>query len=95
MMHSLISWFLLLVQIALLICTAVVLPITIRPRWIGFLLYSLCMLAAWFAYTLGVMFFNSAVGHDTPGFGYLFIGFIGWCFGSIIFLWRLAKPKRD
>lgn len=87
------SQFLLIIQLVLLACTAFVGPFVLRARWLGYLLYTVVAGLLWFAYTIAAMFFDSKVGNDVPGAGYLFLGFVAWLVGSVIYIMRIRRYK--
>ncbi len=84
---------LLAIEIALLIYTAFVVPLKLRARWVAYLLYTLGAIAVWLCYIIAMMFVDSALGNDVPGFGYAILGFISWVVGSAIFVSRILRKR--
>src|SRR5438034_3619544 len=82
---SLLSWLLLVLQIALFAVTALVAPMVLRPRLLRYLAYCVIAAVAWLAYAVAAMLFDSKAKIDVPGIGYLLVGFISWLIASIIF----------
>jgi hypothetical protein len=91
MKWSYLSWLLLLLQLGLFAGTAFIAPVLLRPRLTIYLFYSVFAAVLWLAYTIGAMFFDSAVHNDVPGAGYLFIGFVSWFIGTAILGFRAAR----
>jgi hypothetical protein len=94
MTHSQISLLLLAIQILLLVGTAFLGPLLLRPSGVNFIIYSLIVLTLWVTYAVAALFFNSGVGRDVPGAGYLIIGFVGWIVGSTIYLLRFIRRRK-
>jgi vacuolar-type H+-ATPase subunit I/STV1 len=92
---SSLSWLLLAVQIALFAITASVAPIVLRPRLVGYCVYSVTAAGAWLAYAVAAMRFDWTVNNDVPGVGYLLVGFAAWLIGSLIFGIRAQRTKRE
>jgi hypothetical protein len=92
-MKSVVDFSLLAVQIGLAVCTAFVLPLTLRPRWIAYSLYTLGTAVVWLVYSVLMLFCDGWLGKDMPGIGYLLIGFLSWCLGSAIYVQKIFHSK--
>jgi hypothetical protein len=90
---SLLSWFLLALQVVLFTATALVVPIVLRPRILRYFAYCAIAAVAWLAYAVAAMLFDSTAKIDVPGIGYLLVGFVAWLIGSVIFAVRAARAK--
>ena len=83
----------LIVQVLLLAATAFIAPLSLRPRWVTYVLYTFAAVVLWLAYTVAAMVLDSKAGKDVPGGGYLFVGLLSWIVGSAVFLFRINKRK--
>lgn len=93
-MLSVLSFVMLLLQIALLVGTAFIMPRRLRPQFSRYVVYSLLAAAAWFVYAVLAMFLNSAMNIDIPGGGYLFLGVIAWLVGTVVFVFRASRESN-
>ena len=64
---SLLSWLLLVLQIALFAVTALVAPMVLRPRLLRYLAYCVIAAVAWLAYAVAAMLFDSEAKIDDFG----------------------------
>jgi len=79
---------LLFLQIALVVLTAWVLPMRIKPGKGGVITFIFFSFIGWVFYTILAMFADGYLGNDVPGIGYLVIGFIAGTIGIIVCLIR-------
>lgn len=86
-----ISLLLLVMQVLLLVGTMFFGPLFLQACWKPYLCYTIVVGVVWFAYTIVAMVYNSEAGIDVPGFGYMVVGFIGWIFGSAIYILRIRR----
>ena len=72
-------------QIGLIGYTAYLAPKKSRPKLLQYFIYTTVVFFLWFVYACLAMLLNDALGVDVPGAGYLFIGFVAWCVGTLVF----------
>lgn len=70
---------LLIIQIALFVGTAWLVPARLRLSWLWYFLYTLASAVLWIAYSLAVLFFDKNSGNDVPAIGYLLLGTLAVC----------------
>ena len=88
------SMFLLVVQVVLVVSTAVWIPLRMRRGILSFIVFSFGVCGAWLAYSVAAMKFDYAVGNDFIGAGYWFLGFLAWMIGTIVYRVRVVMMKR-
>ena len=67
----------------------------LSPRLLSHLAYSLIAAVAWLAHAVAAILVDSKARLDTPGIGYLLVGFIGWLIGSVILAVRAMRAKHE
>ena len=86
----------LILQIGLFIGAAFVLPYFGPIGLPGFLRYTLYSILLWGAYTIVAIGIDILLGTDTPGAGYLALGFMAFLLGSFLcFLRWLSAPTSN
>ena len=83
-----------IVQIALLVGTAWLVPARLRLSWVWYYLYVLASAVLWIAYAVAVLFFDKILEDDTPAIGYLLLGALAVCIGSVVFAIRWRRNRK-
>jgi hypothetical protein len=80
-MHSLFNIFLNLVELALMIATAFVVPLKLPSRRKWYFVYTGVSGITWFVFAVVAMFW-----WPEPGIGVILLGFLSWLLGTVVFI---------
>ena len=93
MILSFLSFLMMIAHVALLAYTGFFLPIRARLQFPSYALYIVRVGGLWLIYTVLAMLLDAAMGADVPGGDYLFLGFVAWCVGSVVFAVRAFRNQ--